>query len=125
MAWQIKYGFEDIQPAIVKMDADVKAKFVHITDQMVTKGSNLGMPYTEAMGEGLYQIRAVGHQTTGRELFCTLPGEQIVLLRAFVKKTESTPPKEMRIARERMAKIKAAHREKEEAAKRKGKKGNA
>ncbi|MBM3267653.1 MAG: type II toxin-antitoxin system RelE/ParE family toxin [Candidatus Sericytochromatia bacterium] len=125
MAWQITYGFDDIQPAIEKMDADVKAKFVHISDQMITKGSNFGMPYTEALGEGLYQIRAVGHQTTGRVLYCTLPGEQIVLLRAFVKKTEATSPKELKIARERMAEVKAAHRQREVAAKKKGKKGNA
>lgn len=121
MAWKIIYGFDDIQSAIDAMDKDVRAKYFRITNLMVVEGSNLGMPYTEALGDGLYQIRAIGNQTTGRVIYCTLPGEQVVLLHAFVKKTEATPPKALEIAKERMGIVKADFKKSQAEAAKKGK----
>lgn len=65
------------------------------------------MPYTEAMGEGLFEIRARGVEGIGRAFFCTLVGRRIVILHSFIKKTQKTPKKELEIARQRMIEVKS------------------
>ena len=41
------------------------------------------MPYTRAMGDGLFEIRAKGQEGIGRALFCTVVGKRIVILHGF------------------------------------------
>ena len=65
-------------------------------------GPNLGKPYTAAMGEGLFEIRAKGKEGIGRSLFCTIKGHEIVILHSFIKKTQKTPQQALALARKRM-----------------------
>ena len=73
---------------------------------MVENGPNLGMPYTEAIGDGLFEIRARGKEGIGRAFFCTLIDQRIVVLHAFIKKSQKTPKKELDLARKRMKEVK-------------------
>ena len=73
---------------------------------MVEHGANLGLPYTKAMGGGLFEIRAKGQEGIGRAFFCTLVGQRIVILHSFIKKTDKTPKRELDIAKQRMKEIK-------------------
>jgi phage-related protein len=54
------------------------------------------------MGGGLYEVRARAAEGTGRALYCTLVGQRIVILHAFVKKTQKTPDRELDLAVKRM-----------------------
>ena len=69
-------------------------------------GPNLGMPYTRPFGEGLFEIRANGREEIGRAFFCTLVGRRVVILHGFIKKTEQTPAKELKTARQRLNEVK-------------------
>jgi phage-related protein len=51
-------------------------------------GPDLGLPFTRAMGKGLFEIRAKGHAGIARGLFCTISKSTIVILHVFIKKTE-------------------------------------
>jgi len=73
---------------------------------MVEHGANLGMPYTRAMGDGLFEIRAKGQEGIGRAFFCTLIGRRIIILHGFIKKTDKTPRHELDIALQRMKEMK-------------------
>jgi len=66
---------------------------------------NSSMPYTKAFGDGLFEIRARGQEGIGRAFFCTMVGKRVVILRGFIKKTQATPPDEVKIARKRMKEI--------------------
>lgn len=68
-------------------------------------GPNLGLPFTRALGEGLFEIRAKGKEGIGRAFFCTVVGQEIVILHAFIKKTQKTPRKELAIARRRLTEV--------------------
>ncbi len=63
------------------------------------------MPYTKALSDGLFEIRARGPEGIGRAFFCTLTGRRIVILHGFIKKTQATPAKELAIARRRLKEI--------------------
>ncbi len=74
---------------------------------MLQFGPALGKPYTESLGEGLFEIRAKGKEGIGRSLFCTLKGKEIIILHSFIKKTKKTPIKELKLARKRMKEVKS------------------
>jgi len=57
------------------------------------------------MGSGLFEIRAKGREGIGRAFYCTVIGQRIVILHAFVKKTEQTPLRELDTARERLREV--------------------
>ncbi len=53
------------------------------------------------MGSGLYELRIAHHEGPFRILYCFRPGRRIVLLHAFVQKTERTPMNDLDLARAR------------------------
>ncbi len=58
------------------------------------------------MKAGLYEIRSKGKEGIGRALFCTLKGQEIVILNSFIKKSQKTPKKDIDLARKRMKEVK-------------------
>jgi phage-related protein len=84
----------------------INAAFVRISEQIVVSGPNLGLPYTRAMGDGLFEVRARGTEGIGRAFFCCFSGRRVVILHGFIKKTQKTPLKEVQIARKRLKEVK-------------------
>jgi phage-related protein len=72
---------------------------------MLTFGPDLGMPHSRAMGKGLFELRLKSKEGIGRVFYGTVPGHRIMMLHAFVKKTQKTPAKELRIARARLKEV--------------------
>ena len=73
---------------------------------MLEFGANLGMPHTRAMSDGLFELRVKGKEGIARVFYCTLVGQRIIMLHGFVKKSQQTPPKELKLARQRLAEVK-------------------
>ena len=69
-------------------------------------GSNLGMPHTRAMKDGLFELRIKGKEGIARVFYCTVVDQRIVMLHGFITKSQKTPKKELNIARQRMAEVK-------------------
>ena len=105
MNFQILFFATSVHALIEKWPVGIYASFVRIAEQMVVSGPHLGMPYTKAMGDGLFEIRARGPEGIGRAFFCCMKGKRIVILHGFVKKTQATPVKELRLARQRMKEV--------------------
>jgi phage-related protein len=105
MNFKILFFATSVQALIEKWPVGIYASFVRIAEQMAVSGPNLGMPYTKAMGEGLFEIRARGSEGIGRAFFCCMKGKRIVILHGFVKKTQATPIKEIRLAKQRMKEV--------------------
>lgn len=71
--------------------------------QRVQIGWPVGRPLCGSLGRGLYEARQdLSDNRTGRVLFCFSGKAEIVLLHAFIKKTQKTPPDEIDLARKRM-----------------------
>jgi len=102
MEWKIEYYNNKIAKTILKMPSGLLARYVHITDLMLLFGPNLGMPHTRAMGEKLFEIRLKSKEGISRVFYCTKAGQRIIMLHMFIKKSEKTPEKELRVARERL-----------------------
>jgi phage-related protein len=109
MSWTIDYYNAALQRELLGLPATLQARYIHLTARMAVFGSDLGMPHTRSMGEGLVELRLKGAEGIARVFYCTLPGRRIVMLHPFVKKSEKTPPRELAVAGRRMKEIKDAH----------------
>ncbi len=65
----------------------------------------IGMPLCRALGKGLWEVRSnLTQGRIARVLFCVQAG-RMVLLHAFIKKTQKTPPAEIELALKRKQEI--------------------
>lgn len=69
---------------------------------MMEHGPNLGLPHTDAFGGGLFELRLKGAEGIARVFLCLIVKQQIVMLHSFIKKTQKTPDKELKLAKQRM-----------------------
>ncbi len=105
MTYSIEFFNAAVQAEVERWPAGINASFTRIAEQMVESGPNLGLPYTRPFGDGLFEIRARGAEGIGRALFCILIGRRIVILHGFIKKTQQTPPNELKTARKRLKEV--------------------
>lgn len=107
MFWKIEFYDTSVKQDIYEWPESILAKFIWISEALELFGpTKLGMPHVKPMGQGLFEIRAKGKDGIGRALYCTLINKKIVILNAFIKKTEKTPQRELELAKNRMAGIK-------------------
>ena len=78
------------------------SRFVRYAERVEIYGADPGMPNTRAMGEGLFELRLKAAEGIARVFYGTVVNRNIVILHSFVKKTDKTPPRELKIARQRM-----------------------
>jgi phage-related protein len=106
--YAIEYYSEAVQEEILALPDSVAARYIVLTRRIVAVGPNLGSPHTEALGDGLFELRLKGQDGIARVFFCALIGRRVMMLHAFVKKTQKTPPRELVVARKRMKEVKHA-----------------
>ncbi|MCC6193015.1 MAG: type II toxin-antitoxin system RelE/ParE family toxin [Burkholderiales bacterium] len=110
MDYAITYYSESVQDQILRELSDgLAARYIILTRRMVALGPNLGEPHTEAFGDGLFALRLKAAEGIARVFFCPLVGRRIVMLHCFVKKTQRTPPRERKLAEDRMKEIRRAY----------------
>ena len=71
-----------------------------------TKGlEQLPRNLSRHLDDKLWELRIRGRDGIARAIYVTITGKRVVILRAFVKKTQKTPPQELRLARQRAGDI--------------------
>ncbi|WP_416137914.1 type II toxin-antitoxin system RelE/ParE family toxin [Halomonas sp. HK25] len=104
MSWQIEF-YAGVEDDILAMPPKIQARMLRLLEMVEQHGANLGPPHTEAMGDGLFEIRAKAKEGIGRSLFCYREGRHIVILYAFVKKSQKTPRQALELARIRQREV--------------------
>lgn len=69
----------DLQPKL-------KAKALHDLDLLAEFGNQLSMPYSKAMGNGLFELRITQSNNSARIFYFFIQGENIILTNGFIKK---------------------------------------
>lgn len=105
MTWNVVYHTRVVETFVLALPEALLARYLRLADMMVEFGANLGMPHTRAMGEGLFELRIKGKEGIARVFYCTMVGQRIVLLHGFIKKSQKTPPRELKLARSRLAEV--------------------
>ena len=106
MTYKLTYYNQEVQDDIMNLPVSLQARYIGLSNRMVLHGPNLGLPHTKPFGGGLFELRLKGQEGIARVFFCTLIKKEIVILHSFVKKTQKTPEKELKIAKLRMKEFK-------------------
>ena len=105
MSFEIEYFHERVLREIESWPVDVLADYAHLVELLVEHGPNLRLPHSRAFGDGLFELRLRGRSGIGRAFYCFLVGRRVVVLNAFIKKSQETPDRELKLARKRMKEV--------------------
>lgn len=102
MPYVVEYFHPKVLADIGAWPVDVLADYARLVELLVEYGPNLRLPHSRAMGQSLFELRPRGRSGIGRAFYCFLVGKRVVVVHAFIKKTQQTPDKELKLARKRM-----------------------
>ena len=105
MAFEIHYFHERVYAEVQSWPVDVLADYARLVELLTEHGPSLGLPDSRAFGDGLFELRPRGRSGIGRALYCFLLGKRVVVLHAFIKKTQQTPNNELKMARKRLKEV--------------------
>ena len=105
MAFEITYFHERVLSEIQSWPVDVLADYARLTELLTEHGPSLRLPHSRAFGDGLFELRPRGRSGIGRAFYCFLVGKRVVVLHAFVKKSQQTPDRELQLARKRCKEV--------------------
>lgn len=106
MNWAVNYFNERVQHEFTQWPNGIYADYLRLIFLMEEHGADLRLPHSRAMGDGLFELRCRGEEGIGRAFYCTMVGRQIVILHGFIKKTQDTPDRDLKIARQRLKDVK-------------------
>ena len=107
MAWTVETLNETVDAELAELPADMRARLVRISELI----QSVGLPYVKephvrhVRGQ-LWEIRLKGKAGIARALYVTARAQRVVILRAFIKKTEKTPTGEIDLALQRAKELK-------------------
>jgi phage-related protein len=105
MGWKVTFFSAKVEQETLALPAGILASFLRIAELIEEFGPNLGRPHTAPLGGGLFEIRAKGREGIARSVFCTVKGQEIVVLISVVKKGNKIPPRHMETAQKRMKEV--------------------
>lgn len=105
MTYHIEYFHIRVLAEIETWPVDILADYARLVELLTEYGPNLRLPHSKAFGDGLFELRPRGKRGIGRAFYCFLEGKKIVVLHAFVKKSQHTPDRELKLARKRLREV--------------------
>jgi phage-related protein len=105
--WRVVTLNSIVDAELAAMPSDMRARLVRISELITAVGlQHVGMPHIRPVEPTLWEIRLAGQAGIGRALYVTAHEKRVVILRAFVKKTQKTPRREIDLALERAKQVK-------------------
>lgn len=91
-------GEQPFQDFLDGLEPKMQAKVLALVTLLTEKGDRLRPPKSEQITNGIYELRAkVGTDIT-RSFYFFLKGKKAVITHGIIKKTQKTPPQEIRRA---------------------------
>lgn len=101
--WRVEMASEAVEAEIKALPADTQARYLRLVDLIVAHGPQaLGMPHARPLEGKLWELRMRGRDGIARAVYVTASGRRVVVLHAFVKKTQKTPRAAIETAKKRM-----------------------
>lgn len=105
MRYQLEYFHLRVLAEIESWPVDVIADYARLVELLVEFGPSLRMPHSRAFGDGLFELRPRGSSRIGRALYCFLSDRRIIVVHAFIKKTQETADRKLKLARKRVKEL--------------------
>ena len=105
MAFEINYFHARVLAEIESWPVDVVADYARLIELLVEHGPSLRLPHSRAFGDGLFELRPKGRSGIGRAFYCYMQGKRVIVLHAFIKKSQQTPDNDLKLARKRLKEV--------------------
>lgn len=107
MAWIVETLNETVDAELNELPADMRARLARISELIESVGlPNVKEPHVRHIRGQLWEVRLKGKAGIARALYVTAREQRVVILRAFIKKTEKTPSGEIALALQRAKELK-------------------
>lgn len=87
-------GTEPVKEFLDSLNVKMRAKMVREIELLAVNGPELREPYSKAIGDGIFELRAKVGSDISRVLYFFFIGRKIILTNGFIKKSNRTPPGE-------------------------------
>ena len=106
MTWTVVSLDKRVDDELDALPPDIQARYVRIAEMISDYGlERVREPYVKHLDGKLWEIRMKGKDGIARAIYVAASGKRVVVLRAFTKKTQKTPKRELDIARQRLQEV--------------------
>jgi phage-related protein len=99
MKWTVETLNEIVDAEVESLPADMRARLTHIAKLIEEMGlERVGEPHVKHLDGRLWEMRLKGRSGISRALYVVATGKRVVIVRAFIKKTQKTPRHEIDLA---------------------------
>ena len=106
MSYEVEYFHPKVLAEIESWPVDILADYARLVELLFEFGPSLRLPHSRSMGQGLFELRPHGKTGIGRAMYCFHDGKRLTVVHAFVKKTQKTPDRDLKLARKRVKELK-------------------
>ena len=94
-------GEAPVEEFLNSLDVKMRAKLYGMIGILQEKGNQLREPYSKHLDDGIFELRCKFGSNITRVLYFFYFKKQIILTNGFIKKTQKTPPEEIKLAKQR------------------------
>lgn len=107
MPWTVETLGAVVDTEIAELPKDMQAAFLRLAERIEAVGlERIGHPHVKHLREKLWEMRFTGRDGIGRAIYITAIGRRVIVVHAFVKKTQKTPKAVLELAERRIKEIK-------------------
>jgi phage-related protein len=106
MPWIVETLHDVVDAELEDLPADMRARFIHISRLIEEFGlERVHEPHVKHLGGPVWEMRMKGKDGISRALYVAAAGRRVVVVRVFVKKTQTTPNREIELALKRAKEV--------------------
>lgn len=106
MTWTVETLNAAVEAELEALPASLRARLTRIVELIEALGLHqVQEPHVAHLEGKLWEIRAKAKEGIARAIYVTVTGQRVVILHAFVKKTQKTPVAALELARRRLREV--------------------
>ncbi|MGH9607517.1 MAG: type II toxin-antitoxin system RelE/ParE family toxin [Terracidiphilus sp.] len=104
--WHVEILNDTVRAELNALPLDMRAKLARLEELIGQIGlAALREPHVKHLEGKLWEMRLTGRDGIARAIYVTALGRRVIIVRAFVKKTQQTPRAEIALAKKRAEEI--------------------
>jgi phage-related protein len=106
MALTVSFLDERVEAEMEAQPGDIRARFDRLREVIMEHGiAHLPPKMAKHIERQLWELRMKGKDGIARAFYVTASGQRVVIVRVFTKKTQKTPPREIKLALKRAEEV--------------------
>jgi phage-related protein len=106
MPWRVVFLDDNVRREVESLPTDIVASFLRISRLIESEGLDcVREPYVKHLEGRLWERRMKGRDGIARAAYVTAVGQRVVVVRAFAKKTQKTPRREIELSLKRAKEV--------------------